>query len=82
MFYVELAAITSMKGFLEKTEKGYQIQSPEAYGKLRTLTKAHKLNFILIGLLPFIFGKSPCIDRYIRFKPLYFDMHFNCFIFS
>ena len=52
------------------------------YGKLRTLTKAHKLNFILIGLLPFIFGKSPCIDRYIRFKPLYFDMHFNCFIFS
>ncbi|ERI78228.1 hypothetical protein CLOSYM_01611 [[Clostridium] symbiosum ATCC 14940] len=34
MFYVELAAITSMKGFLEKTEKGYQIQSPEALWKI------------------------------------------------
>lgn len=82
MFYVELAAITFMKGFLQKQKKatGYSHRKP--YGKLRTLTKAHKLNFILIGLLPFILGKSPCIDRYIRFKPLYFDMHFNCFIFS
>ena len=34
MFYVELAAITFMKGFLEKTEKGYRIQSPEALWKI------------------------------------------------
>lgn len=60
MFYVELAPITFMKGHHSKKQKkatGYSHRKP--YGKLRTLTKAHKLNFILIGLLPFIFGKSP-----------------------
>ena len=33
MFYVELAAITFMKGFLEN-RKGYRIQSPEALWKI------------------------------------------------
>ena len=63
-----------MKGFLEKTEKatGYSHRKP--YGKLRTLTKAHKLNFILIGLLPFIFGEALHRPLY-PVQALYFDMH-------